>query len=308
MPVPHKIQMQIIKKRLIGKEGKAKIKEIESIMQELPGFNTGPYGEIKKWLKKETNKTKIRSKIKHQDWLGVKKQGIKQFVLVGCPNIGKSSLLKNLSGLQTQVADYEFTTLKPLPGVINLYGAEFQIVDLPGLVEGAAEGMGEGKKFLSIVRTADGIILMHDLTKPVSDVEKIHSELEKSNINKPLIIVGSKKDIPRTEKNLLDLREGFPCSKVIAVSNITEEGLQELKKELWNLSNLMRIYPKNEKNPVILEKGSSVEDFVAKIHTDLIKKFKWARVTGKSSKFPNQQVGLSHLLEDGDVLELVLEQ
>ncbi|MFQ5620349.1 MAG: GTPase [Candidatus Nanoarchaeia archaeon] len=303
MALPHDVQLQIIKKRIKGKEGKAKLTEIEQIMQELPGYNQGAYGKIKQWLRDEVKKTKTRSKIKHQDWLGVKKEGDKQFVLVGCPNIGKSSLLKNLCGLQTEVANYEFTTLKPIPGIVNINNADFQIVDLPGLVEGASENVGEGKRFLGIVRTADGILLMHDLTKSIEDVKKMVNELEKSNIDMPMIIIGSK--IDRSNK-LEELKETFPNNKVIGLSNTTMEGINELKQAIWQSSNLIRVYAKGE--PVILNKQATIRDFAIKIHRDLLKKFKHARITGPSAKFDNQQVGLDHALIDGDNVELVLER
>ena len=93
--MPPDVQKRQIRKRLMGLEGRARLNEIRQIMGELPGYNTGPYGEIKKDLLKEIEKTKIRSSIKHQDWLGVPRQGHKQFCLVGAPSAGKSSLLLN---------------------------------------------------------------------------------------------------------------------------------------------------------------------------------------------------------------------
>jgi uncharacterized protein len=298
MAIPHITQMQIIKRRLKGKEGKTKLKEIEQIIEELPGYNTGPYGEIKKWLAKQTEQTKARSKIKHQDWLGVKRQGVKQFMLVGCPNIGKSSLLKKLSKIQLKIANYEFTTLKPLPAIVNINSAEFQIVDLPGLVEGATDDVGGGKRLIGLVKNTDGIILMHDLTKPVADLEKIVAELRKANINKPTVIVGNKSDHPRAS---LELQSAF--SDAIIISTLTGDNLDLLKDALWRKSNLIRVYThKNE--PVILNEGATVEDFTKKIHRDLVPKFKTAILNGSSAKFPNQIVGLKHKLSDNDILEI----
>lgn len=304
MPMPHDVQMQLIKDRLVGKEGKAKLEEIRKIESELPGFNTGPYGIIKKWLKEEIDKTKVRSKIKHQDWLGVEKQGVKQFVLVGIPSSGKSSLIKELTGLQTKVAAYEFTTLKPIPGVIDINGAQFQIVDLPGLIEGATEDVGGGKRLLGIVKGADGIILLHDLSKPFEKTYKIIKELEKSNIKKPMIIIGNKKDLDVTGQGFEVLKRNFPKERVIAVSTITQEGFKQLKEELWKVSGLIRTFPEAKEQPLILKKGSTVKDFIEKIHRNLLEKFEYAHVNGKSVKFPNQEVGLSHILEDGDVVKI----
>lgn len=238
----------------------------------------------------------------------MKKEGHRQFVLVGCPNIGKSSLIKHMSGLQTEIAGYEFTTLKPIPGIVNINGANFQIVDLPGLVEGASDDTGEGKRFLGIVRTSDGIILMHDLTKPLSDVEKMVRELEKASIDRPMIVVGSKLDMEGSRKNLEALKQRFPAYPVIGLSNETGEGHEELKQELWRCSRLIRVFPKDEESPVVLEKESTVRDFVRSIHTSMVERFKSARVTGPSSKFPNQQVGINHELEDTDRVEVIVRK
>lgn len=288
MALPPKTQIYLIKKRLKGKTGKTKIKEIEKILTELPGFNTGDYGEIKKWLRSLISQTKTRSKVQSQEYFSVKKEGDKQFVLVGLPNIGKSSLLKNLCGLQTDVGNYEFTTLKPIPGIVNVNGAKFQIVDLPGLVEGASEDKGMGKRFLGVVKSADGIIFMVDLSKPDFVILK---ELE--GINKPMLVVGSKKDLASGKYDV-----------DVAISNQTKEGYPELLNKLWNISGLIKVHSQDD---VILKKGSTVKDFILKIHRDLIEKFKYARVTG-STKFPKQQVGLSYELQDEDEIELVLKR
>ena len=307
MALPHLVQMRLIKKRLIEKEGKQKLNEIKQIISELPGYNTGPYGEIKKFLKTEIEKTKTKSKIKHQDWLGVKKQGIKQFCLVGCPSVGKSSLIKKLSGIQIKIAAYEFTTLKPQPAIININHAKFQIIDFPGLIKGAIDDIGGGKRLLGIIRESDGIILMHDLTKNIEETKKIIDELKKANIVKPTVILGNKEDISNKE-HIDILKKEFPKNKVITTSTTNGTGLANLQKELWNLSKLIRIFPKHQENPVILEKNATIRDFTEKIHRDLLKQFRFSRVTGTSTKFPNQQVGLNHKLEDNDIVELVIKR
>src|SRR3989344_2536107 len=195
MALPPDIQKKIIKNRLINLEGKARLREIKKILLELPGYNPGPYGEIRKSLTEETEKTKTRSKIKHQDWLGVPRHGNKQFCLVGAPSSGKSSLLAKLSGMDIKIADYEITTLKPIPAIVKINGAQIQIVDLPGLIEGANEDRGGGRKFIGIIKNSDGIIIMYDLSKELKEGDIIKKELEKANVKKPLIILGSKIDI-----------------------------------------------------------------------------------------------------------------
>jgi len=303
MALPPDIQKQKIRKRLIGLEGKAKLSEIKKILDELPGYKTGDYGKIRKSLMKEIETTKTRSKIKHQDWLGVPRQGHKQFCLVGTPSAGKSSLLAKLSGMQIKTAEYEFTTLKPIPAVVKLNGAQIQIVDLPGLIEGATEDAGGGKRLIGIVKNTDGILFMIDLTKNYSKAEKVYNELIKAEINKPIIFIGSKIDSPLAKENAEKLKKKF--KDLILLSTITNEGIEELKNRIWEESNLIRIYTEKTNEPMILEKGSSVKDLVKGIHKNLLENFKEAVLNGKSAKFPNQKVGLSHLLEDEDRIKII---
>jgi uncharacterized protein len=303
MAMPHDVQFKIIKEKIKFLEGKVKINEINKIISELP-YNSGPYGKMKEWLRGQIKVTKTRSKVKHNEAFGVKRQGHKQFTLVGMPNIGKSSLLANLSGLQTKVANYEFTTLEAIPAVIKINNAEFQIVDLPGLIQGASENIGEGRRFLGVVRNSDGIMLMHDLTKDISDLNTIISELEKAKIQKPILIVGTKLDISEARDKLETLKKQFSNYRIIGISNETRVGYEKLKQELWNMSDLIRVYRKEDKDPFILKKGSTVKELVLKIHKELLDKFKFAKIVGESVKYPNQQVGLYHEFSDKDLVEL----
>jgi len=303
MALPPDIQKRKIRKRLIGLEGRARLREIKKILEELPGYNTGPYGKIRKSLMKEIETTKTRSKVKHQDWLGVPRQGHKQFCLVGAPSSGKSSLLSKLSGMEIKIADYEFTTLKPIPAVVKLNGAQIQIVDLPGLIEGATEDAGGGKRLIGIVKNTDGVLFMIDLTKDYSRAEKVYNELIKADIHKPIIFIGNKIDSPSAKENARKLKEKF--KDLILLSTLTGEGMENLKKEIWEKSNLMRVYTEKTEEPMILEKGSSVEDLVGGIHKNLLANFKGAVINGKSAKFPNQKVGLNHVLEDEDRINIL---
>jgi uncharacterized protein len=305
MALPPDVQKRLIRKRLVGLEGKARLKEIKQILEELPGYKTGDYGIIRKDLLKEIETTKTRSKIKHQDWLGVPRQGHKQFCLVGSPSAGKSSLLAKLSGMDIKTAEYEFTTLKPIPAVIKLNGAQIQIVDLPGLIEGATEDAGGGKRLIGIVKNTDGILFMIDLTKDSSKAQKVYNELIKAEINKPIIFIGSKIDSSQAKENLTRIKKKF--KEILPISIITEEGIPELKKEIWDKSNLIRIYTDDPNEPMILDKDSSVQDLINHIHKDLQEEFREAIISGPSAKFSNQRVGLSHILQDEDKVKVVTE-
>lgn len=202
--------------------------------------------------------------------------------------------------MQTKIAAYAFTTLKPLPGIIKLNGAFIQIVDLPGLIPGANEDAGNGRRLLAIIRNCDGIILMHDLSQPLSETEGILNELKKAKIEKPLLIAGNKIDLEGSRNSLLELKKRFSSYKVVGISTITQEGFDELRENLWKMSGLIRVYPEKSNIPIILSKGATVKDFILKIHNKLILSFKTAIISGPSAKFEHQHVGLGHKVEDLD--------
>ncbi|MGC9098952.1 MAG: GTPase [Candidatus Micrarchaeia archaeon] len=103
-------------------------------------------------------------KRKHGVGFSVKKSGDATVALVGFPNSGKSSLLKALTGVDSKIANYAFTTVNLIPGMLEYKGAKIQIFDIPGLIEGAHEGKGEGSKVASAIRVADLLLIILDAT------------------------------------------------------------------------------------------------------------------------------------------------
>src|SRR3954454_12068811 len=100
MPMPHRTQMQVIKRRLAGKEGSERIRELRAILAELPDYRNGPYGDIRRWVNEQIEVSRTKAKVVHRDSLAVRREGAAQIALVGAPNAGKSSLLQALSSLQ----------------------------------------------------------------------------------------------------------------------------------------------------------------------------------------------------------------
>ncbi|MPC26174.1 GTP-binding protein 128up [Portunus trituberculatus] len=108
----------------------------------------------------------------------VAKTGDARIGFVGFPSVGKSTLLSNLAGVYSEVAAYEFTTLTTVPGCIKYKGAKIQLLDLPGIIEGAKDGKGRGKQVIAVARTCSLIFIVLDVLKPIAHKKLIEKELE----------------------------------------------------------------------------------------------------------------------------------
>ncbi len=118
---------------------------------------------------------------KKGEGFAVKKSGDATVVLLGFPSVGKSTLLNVLTSAKSEVAAYAFTTLNVIPGVMNYKHAKIQILDIPGIIEGASKGRGRGKEILSILRNSDLILILIDALYP-EHCEKIEKEIFDANI------------------------------------------------------------------------------------------------------------------------------
>lgn len=108
----------------------------------------------------------------------VAKNGVARVVLIGFPSVGKSSLLGKITKTKSEIAHYAFTTLTSVPGVLEYEGAEIQVLDLPGIIQGAAEGKGRGRQVVATARTADLVLMVLDATKPETQRAILERELE----------------------------------------------------------------------------------------------------------------------------------
>ena len=158
MPMPHRTFAQVAKRRLVGKEGRERIREVRALLAELPDYRNGPYADLRKWLTSEIEETRVRSSAVHRDSIQIRREGAAQIALVGPPNVGKSSILQALSDIQIRTGDYAFTTTRPVPALTRIGGVLVQLVEIPGLIEGATEDRGGGRALLGVLRTADAIV------------------------------------------------------------------------------------------------------------------------------------------------------
>jgi len=139
------------------------IKELEKELSTTK-YNKATQHHIGK-LKAKLAKLKLDSEKKRSastSGYSVKKSGNATVALVGLPSVGKSTLLNILTNAESDVAEYHFTTLDVVPGIMEYKGAKIQILDLPGLIKGASKGRGRGREILSVIRNADLILVMNE--------------------------------------------------------------------------------------------------------------------------------------------------
>jgi GTP-binding protein len=178
------------------------------------------------------------------DWIELQLKLLADVGLVGLPNAGKSSLLGRLTRATPKVADYPFTTLSPILGTIEGEDRQAVIADIPGLIEGAADGAGLGHEFLAHVERCSMLVHLVDLAPmdgdPVADYETVRGELAAHGAGLerlPELVVLSKRDLLPSEQveeevSAWSERLGDRVLGVLAVSSATGEGLDELRQRI----------------------------------------------------------------------------
>ncbi|MEK5435812.1 MULTISPECIES: GTPase ObgE [Paenibacillus] len=195
--------------------------------------------------------------------------------LVGFPSVGKSTLLSVVSAAQPKIGAYHFTTITPNLGVVDVGdGRSFVMADLPGLIEGASEGIGLGHEFLRHVERTRIIIHVVDMSgsegrDPFEDWVLINDELKQFNatlIDRPQIVAANKMDMPESEENLIAFRERVaelrPDLEVMPISSLTRQGVQEL---LYRATDILDSIPVA---PVVEEVSGTTERKVYKLEAE----------------------------------------
>jgi len=193
-------------------------------------------------------------------WVNLELKVIADVGLVGFPNVGKSTFLSRVTNAQPKIANYHFTTLNPILGVVDLgEGAGFVMADIPGLIEGASEGIGLGHEFLKHIERTKVIIHVVDAAgtegrDPIADIHAINQELESFNpelLKKPQVIAANKIDAIYEGNNEIieKLKETFEPSgiKVFPISAVSRQGVRELMFYVKSLLDEM------DDTPVIYE-------------------------------------------------------
>ncbi|MGQ9484086.1 MAG: GTPase [Desulfosoma sp.] len=251
----------------------------------------------------------------------IEKEGAAQVVVVGAPNVGKSSLVGVLSNASPEVAEFPHTTWKPTPGMVPYENIQFQLIDTPPISTSYVDSW-----MADLIRRADIVMILVDLkADPLQQMEDtvavlqelrvfpegqpLPPDLPKKPFLKKMIVVVNKVD---TESDLEDFDAFHELSQCrmpcVAVSTASGRGLHTLLDTLFALSDVIRVYTKapgkepDKSAPFVLPKKSTLQDLAEKIHKDFVEKLKFAKIWGKAV-FDGQMVQKDYELQDGDVVE-----
>jgi len=306
--MPHRTFAQLAKRRLTGKEGRERIREVRALLSELPDYRNGPYADLRKWLMSEIEDTRVRASAVHRDSIAVRREGAAQIALVGPPNVGKSSLLQALSEIQIKTGDYPFTTLRPVPALTRIGGVLVQLVEIPGLIEGASEDRGGGRALLGVLRSVDAIVYCCRVDGDPAELAIVRAEMEAAAIDKPAMLAATRAD-EADAASLSRLAAAFPDLDVVAVSIIDEPSLDAFRDAVWRLTGLIRVRLRNkgavDDQPLAMQPGTTVAEVADRVHHDLGSNLTGGRVWGRSARFDGQRVGREHIIEDGDIVEIL---
>ncbi|MFC2013697.1 GTPase [Chloroflexota bacterium] len=257
----------------------------------------------------------------HMASMVIEREGAAQVAIIGMPNAGKSHLVASITNASPTVAEYPFTTYAVSPGIMEFENIQIQLIDTPPLNEQSIEWW-----LPPMLRRADALLTVLDLgDAPLAQMETITAALEKMRIGmgigktgeevitqKKAAIVGNKLDLESAHENYKALQNKYGEQlPIIAISAKERTGLEELKREIYQALDIIRVYTKapGQKpeftEPIVLSKGSSLEDAAGAVHKDFCARLKYARIWG-SGKHDGVMAKRDHILRDGDVIELHL--
>lgn len=256
----------------------------------------------------------------------IEKSGAGQVIIIGPPNAGKSALIRALTGVEVEVADFPFTTRTAAPYMMPFENIKIQLIDTPPITADLMESW-----LAEMVKMAEAVLVVLDTSSPDSSgqLETIINRLKEKKVElvsgetvippdkfpflKRALLVLNKSDLPGSEDFMeeLDILFGKTLDRLL-VSAVTVEGLETLRRRVFELLQIVRVYSKvpgkkpDYDSPFILKKGSNIMDLARQVHKDFAEKLNYARVWSKQRTINGLRVTREYLLNDEDTVELHL--
>ncbi len=245
--------------------------------------------------------------------LVIQKEGAAQLVVTGLPNAGKSQLVASVTNASPIVAEYPFTTQNTTPGMMEFENIQIQLIDTPPLTPQYIPPW-----LPNVIRRADGVLVVVDLADaPLSQMEAITAQLAGKRVELGqekvrALIVGNKIDLPGASRGYQALKDRYEGHlPIVGISAKEGFGLEEMRRGVYDMLNIIRVYTKMPggkpefTEPIVLNRGSTLEDAAAAVHKDFARRMKYARIWG-SGKHDGIMAKRDHVLADGDIIELHL--
>jgi hypothetical protein len=305
-----------------------KIEIIERLISLLPRHKGTDklFADLKRRLSKlkDIAEQERKKKTKGYDPFLIEKAGAGQVMIVGPPNSGKSSILATLTNANPQIADFPFSTTKPLPGMMDFEDIQIQLIDLPPIIESHVDPL-----MVNAIKRADGAIIVADLSNDgvLEDTDMVIKKLEEKKAvlswDKPeeldvgrdwirSFIVANKEDFEDSNERLEILKEFYSSRfPILSFSALTKTGIEDLKNKIFEMLSVIRVYskppgkPPDFDKPFILKKGSTVKDLAAEIHKDFAERLKGAKLWNIEEK-TYIMVERDYEIKDKDVIEIIV--
>lgn len=280
--------------------------------------------DLRRKLSKLRDASRVKKKAGRQESAyHIDREGAGRVVLVGVPNVGKSALVAALTNATPKVSESPYTTWAPTPDMMPIENVQVQLIDTPPLNRDHVE-----PQLRELIRSADLLLVILDLQEfPIQQLEDTLKILREQGIEvcrrneepseaglrvfRPLIVI-NKHDDDSLDEDVQVFRELFGDQwSILSVSAETGRNIDQFKQAVFKSLGIIRIYSKrpgkdpNFEAPFVMKQGGTIEEFAGRVHKDFLKTLKSARVWG-SGVFDGQQVGRDHVLQDGDVVELLV--
>lgn len=316
------------KKLRTAKTPQEKIEILEEMLALIPKHK----GTEKLQAQHKSKLAKLREEIAKQPSVKhglshiIPKQGAGQVIVIGAPNTGKSMLIKSLTGAEPEVGDYPFTTRIPAPYMMKFENVRVQLIDLPPLTSDIMESWQ-----VELIKVADAALIVVDLSNAESPslLESLIAKLKEKRVEfaaedyvppeegpgppqfkKRTLLVANKKDLDAGGDHLETLKFFFEGQlAILPVSSLLGEGLEELKKRIFSILHVIRVYSKapgkkpDHNEPFVLKRGSTVIDMARAVHKDFAEKLAYARLW-RGEEYTGQMINRDFILEDEDICEL----
>lgn len=304
-----------------------KITTLEALISTIPKHKGTDH--LRADLRRKLSKLKDTSlsvikKGKHESVWHIDKEGAGRAAVIGAPNVGKSSFVAALTNATPKISEYPMTTWTPIPGMMPFEDIQIQLIDTPALNKDHVES-----ELFNLIKISNLVLLLVDIQDfPFQQLEDCLEMLTENKIAPmrrkeqftdilnmtflPFILVVNKVDDQKIDEDYTVFCELLEQDwNLISISTKNNRNLEELKQDIFNELNIIRVYSKKPgkepemASPFVLQKGSNVVEFAEKVHKDFLQNLKSARMWGKEV-YDGQLVGRDHILQDGDVVELHL--